>query len=361
MRSLSIAAVLVCLTVTLFAQDSAQGPTDKKAQKSYQEGLEALQQRAWGVALWHFRDADKKDQGHCLPCHEQMIKLGLQIKDWKAVEDGASGLVSEVQEPKQQAVAHYYLGMALLNEGINQHQNDLFTRSHDELSKAISLYPGYPDMVFQDGKALAQLHRDDEAKVEFEKVIAMTPNGQFDRWRAQQFISKPDLARANLVPEFTAFLADGHPVTVRDLAGKVVLVYFWATTCDTCVRAFPHLRAIAKKFQSQPFEILSVSADYQPAVWRSFLEKNNVPGLQCMEGFNGPIAQAFGVGFHFESKVDNPIAGEWVSSWGMKQELPKTFTIDADGVLQAEKMSDALDSRLEELIAHAQAQHDVGK
>jgi len=351
MRTLFISAILICLAATLFAQDSAQGPTDKKAQKSYQQALQSLQERAWGVALWYFRDADKKDQGHCLPCHEQMVKLGLQIKDWKAVEDGASGLASEVQEPKQQAVAHYYLGMALLNEGIDQHQNDLFIHSHDELSKAISLYPGYPDMVFQDGKALAQLHRDDEAKAEFDKFIAMTPDGLFEKWRAQQFISKPELARANLVPEFTAFMSDGQRITVRDLAGKVVLVHFWATTCDTCARSFPHLRAIAKKFQNQPFVLLSISTDYQPAVWHSFLEKNDVPGMQCMEGFNGPIARAFGVRIHYQGSVDNPIAGTWVSSHSVKQDLPKTFTIDADGVLQEEKLSDSLDARLEELLA----------
>ncbi len=359
MRLVSMGVVLVCLAAPLFAQDSAGGPTDKKAQKSYQQALESLQQRAWGVALWYFRDADKQDHGQCLPCHEQMVKVGLAIKDWKAVEDGAAGLASEVQEPKQQAVAHYYLGMALTNEGIDQHQSDLITRAHDEFSKAISLSPHFSDIIFEDGKALAQLHRDEEAKAQFEKVVAMTPDGEFKRWRAQQFIGKPELARANLVPEFAAITLDGQRITVRDLAGKVVLVYFWATSCDTCARALPHLRAIAKKFQNQPFEILSVSVDYDPAAWRSFLQKSDVPGLQCMEGFNGPVAQAFGVGFHFQSNVDHPITGMWVSSWGMKQELPKTFTIDADGVFQAEKLSDSLDGRLQELLARAGSQSEA--
>jgi len=347
-----IGVLLVCLAMPLCAQNSLEGPTDKKAQKSYQEALHYLQVHDEGSALWFFRDADKKDQGHCLPCQEQMVRIGLARQNWKAVEDGASGLASEVQEPKQQAVAHYYLGMALMHEGIDGRQDDLISRAHGEFLKATSLYPGFPDVAFEDGKALAQLHRDDDAKAQFEKFIAMSPKGQFKRWRAQQFVSKPELARANLVPEFTAFTVDGQRVTVRDLAGRVVLVHFWSTSCNTCPRDLPRLRAIAEKFQNQPFVILSVSVDYQPAVWRSFLEKNDVPGLQCMEGFNGPIAQAFGVGFHFQSSADNPIAGTWITSYGMKQEIPKTFTIDADGVFQEEKLSDSLDSRLQELIAH---------
>src|SRR5579862_712694 len=103
-----------------------------------------------------------------------------------------------------------------------------------------------------------------------------------------------------------------------------------------------------------------------PAVWRSFLEKNDVPGLQCMEGFNGPIAQAFGVGLNFQSGVDKPTspggsstAGMWVTSYGMKQDIPKTFMIDADGGFQEEKLSDSLDSRLQELIARVGGQSEA--
>jgi len=352
MRRASIAVVHVCLAALLFAQDPAQGPTDKKAQKSYQQALEYLQKHEEGTALWFFRDADKQDQGHCLPCHEQMVRLGLAQQNWKAVEEGAAGLSSEVQEPKQQAVAHYYLGMALTHEGMAGHQNDLINRAHDEFSKAFSLYPRLPDILFEDGKALAQLRRDDEAKAQFEKFIAMTPEGNFNRWRAQQFIGKPDLARANLVPDFAAFTSDGERITVRDLAGKVVLVHFWATSCDTCPRALPHLRAIARKFQNQPFVMLSVSADYQPPVWHAFLEKNDVPGLQCMEGFNGPIAKAFGVGVRHESNVEN-LGGGWRSSNGWKEDLPKTFVIDPDGVFEEEKLSDSLDGKLQDLVTRA--------
>jgi len=367
MRSAFVTVFVICLAAPLLAQDPLQGPTDKKAQKSYQQALEYLQKRQEDTALWFFRDADKKDQGHCLPCHEQMVRIGLAHENWKAVEDGATGLVSEVQEPKQQAVAHYYLGMALMNEGTDQHQSDLIARAHDEFSKAISLYPHIPDVVFDDGKALAQLHKDEEAKAQFEKFIAMTPDGPFKRWRAQQFIAKPELARAHLVPEFAAITSEGQRVTTRDLAGKVALVYFWGTSCDVCLRAFPHLRAIEKKFQNERFVILSVSVDHDAAVWRSFLQKNDVPGLQYMEGYNGPLARAFGVGIHFQGSTDQPIttasggvSGMWISSAGMKQEIPKTFTVDADGVLQEEKLSDSLDGKLQESLARA-VQNDAVK
>ena len=96
-----------------------------------------------------------------------------------------------------------------------------------------------------------------------------------------------------------------------------------------------------------------MSIDYNPAVWRSYIEKNNVPGLQYIDGFDGQFAQALGVEVHFNRSADNLVAGVWQSSSGLQEDIPKTFTIDADGVLQVDKVSDALDARLQEMIARA--------
>ncbi|HEV2469479.1 MAG TPA: TlpA disulfide reductase family protein [Candidatus Sulfotelmatobacter sp.] len=352
MRSLSIGILLTCLVVPVLAQNSPQGPSDKKAQKSYRQALEHLQKREPQLAIWYFRDADKLDHGRCLPCQEQMVQVGLANHDWKAVQDGASGMAGLVSDPKQQAVAHHYIGLALMNQGLQSHQNDLVSRAHNEFAKALALQP-YPDSMFEDGKALAQLHRDDEAKAQFQKYVALSREDVFNKWRARQFVANPELARSNLVPNFGGLSADGTLVNTRNLAGKVVLVYFWATSCDVCLRAWPHLRAIAKKFQNQPFVILNVSTDYDNAAWRTFLQKNDIPGLQFQDGFNGPIARAFGVNIELQSNVDQPTGNTWVTSHGVKEDIPKTFTIDSDGVFQSEKMSDSLDAKLQDLISRA--------
>lgn len=345
--------LVVCFSVPLFSEGAADASMDKKAAQTYQQGLQSFQQRNWGAAVSYFRKADKQDGGRCMPCQEQLIQVGLQTKDWRAVEDGASELATEVKEAKQQAVAHHYLGLAYENQGLVRDQPDLLSHAHDEFTKATGLYPQLLDAMFEDGKVLANLHRDDEAKAEFQKFVAMTPEGLFKRWRAQQFVNKPELARANLVPEFGLFAANGQRITVRELAGKVVLVHFWSTTCDTCRYALPRLREIAQKFQGQSFVLLSVSVDHDNAAWQAFLSKNDVPGLQYRDGFNGPLAQLLGVGVHFQSSVENAVPSVWTSSYGLKEDVPKTFTIDADGVLQDEKLSESLIGKLQELIARA--------
>ena len=59
-----------------------------------------------------------------------------------------------------------------MGEAQDKHQDDLLARAHDEFTKAIALYPEFPAAIFDDGKALAYLKRDPEAKAEFEKDVA---------------------------------------------------------------------------------------------------------------------------------------------------------------------------------------------
>jgi thiol-disulfide isomerase/thioredoxin len=53
---------------------------------------------------------------------------------------------------------------------------------------------------------------------------------------------------------------DEKPVTLSDLAGKVVVVNFWGTWCPPCSEEFPHLVELSKEFRQRPdFRLLLVS------------------------------------------------------------------------------------------------------
>jgi thiol-disulfide isomerase/thioredoxin len=50
------------------------------------------------------------------------------------------------------------------------------------------------------------------------------------------------------------------PITVDELPGRVTLINFWGTWCPPCVKEFPHLAALAKKFRGRDdFRFISVS------------------------------------------------------------------------------------------------------
>jgi peroxiredoxin len=63
-------------------------------------------------------------------------------------------------------------------------------------------------------------------------------------------------------PDFELETLSGDTVRLGDHLGKeVVLVDFWATYCEPCLAAMPHLDALYKKYKDRGFVILGVSLD----------------------------------------------------------------------------------------------------
>jgi thiol-disulfide isomerase/thioredoxin len=254
--------VLFFLSATpLLAQVPPEGPTSEKAQKSYRKAVDEVHKHRTDLALDGFKKADKQDEGRCFACQKKMIQYGLELHEWKTALAAADEMVAEAQGGKSVALAHFEVGIVLLNEGRDKHKDELFTRAHDEFTKSLAAFRDFPEALLADGKALAQLKQDAAAKDQFEKYVQLKPVGEPARQRALRYIREPELARARMAPPFAIDTLDGQRISMDDLTGKVVLLDFWATWCGPCREAMPHIREIAKKFQGQPLAVLSVSLD----------------------------------------------------------------------------------------------------
>jgi len=335
MRYAGFVLLLACAGMLLQAQGKTEGPANEKAQKTYKEALEHLRKDNIQAALDAFKKADKQDDGHCLACQQKIVKYAAELHDWKSAEAAATELVGEAQDAKDIAVAHYQLGLILMDQALEKHKDELFSRAHDEMTKALAAAANFPQAIYADGQILAHLKQDDAAKAQFEKFVQMRPATDVDRQRALRYISQPELARARMAPPFAVTTLDGKRVSLDDLKGKVVLLDFWATWCGPCREALPHMRTIAKKFEGQPLVVLSVSLDSDEQKWKDFIEKNQMTWLHYRDGgFEGPVSKLFSV-----------------------EAIPHTFTIDADGVLQDEHIGDAsIEGKLKKLVARA---HEV--
>jgi len=241
-------------------------------------------------------------------------------------------MIGEAKSDRERALTHYQFAEVLLEEGLQKHEDELFTLAHVEIGKALVAYGNFPDALYLDGRALANLRQDGAARVRFEEYVKAEAGNGRDRQRASRYINHPELARARLVPPFTVTTSGGQLFSMDDLQGKVVLLDFWAIWCPPCHAALPHLREINKKFQRQPLVILSVSLDGDEQKWRDFIAKNGMTWPQYREaGVNGVLARMFDV-----------------------TAIPRTFIIDADGILRDEHLGDALiEGKLEKLIAQA--------
>jgi thiol-disulfide isomerase/thioredoxin len=94
---------------------------------------------------------------------------------------------------------------------------------------------------------------------------------------------------------FTA--TDGRPVDLSQMAGKVVLIDFWATWCGPCREELPNVKKAYAEFHDKGFEIVGVSFDNDIQTLQRFTASNDMPWPQFCDGggWQNAINKDFGI------------------------------------------------------------------
>ena len=107
---------------------------------------------------------------------------------------------------------------------------------------------------------------------------------------------------ARLVPgahpfSFTAKDLHGHPLSLAQYRGKVVLLDFWATWCPPCVGEMPDIAAAYRKYHAHGFDIVGLSLDESQSALTKFIQRNHMPWRQVFGGhnFESVIPRQYGV------------------------------------------------------------------
>ena len=76
--------------------------------------------------------------------------------------------------------------------------------------------------------------------------------------------------------------------------GAPTLVYFWATSCVTCVAEMPEIISTYNKFASQGFDTVAVAMSYDPPAFVvNFAESRKLPFKVAIDN-TGAVARAWG-------------------------------------------------------------------
>jgi peroxiredoxin len=102
------------------------------------------------------------------------------------------------------------------------------------------------------------------------------------------------LFSAKPAPRADFVTIQGEKISTESLRGKVVLVNFWATSCDVCVAEMPKIVATYGKYRDRGFETVAVAMSYdRPDYVLAYAEKNRLPFKVALDPM-GKVARSFG-------------------------------------------------------------------
>lgn len=125
-------------------------------------------------------------------------------------------------------------------------------------------------------------------------------------------------------------LLGGAAFDPRSLAGKVVLVDFWATWCGPCLAEIPNLLDLHETYHARGFEVVGVSLDEDVAALEAFVADRGLPWPIIVDGARD--------------------GGETLASRYGITGIPRMILLDRDGTVRD---VDARGGRLAELLADA--------
>ncbi len=112
-------------------------------------------------------------------------------------------------------------------------------------------------------------------------------------------------------PQFTLpTLLQGQPTALKQFAGKVVYLDFWASWCAPCRTSFPLLNKLHEKLKAQGFEVIAINQDEDKTNAEKFLKE---------------IPVSF--------TVLQDATGAWSEKYAIES-MPTSYVLDRQGVIQ---------------------------
>lgn len=168
-----------------------------------------------------------------------------------------------------------------------------FDRTRDSARKVIA--DGIPGTAMPAGRAS---YSPAEIEALAEHVLALgnsRPPVTFEPPRDEQLAIAAGFSPAGGTPPALEVTDPaGKAVRLTDLQGKLVLVNFWATDCAHCLKKFPSLQALERRFSDRGLVVLPVCTDAD-AKEASDAAAKVAPGIRVYSDLRGTASAAFEV------------------------------------------------------------------
>jgi peroxiredoxin len=285
-RLVVVAVVLGGLVGGVEAQDAAM---------SAGAGYEKAQQ--WPAAADSYRAAVKTSGGKCVACLAGLERVQMKLEMYKDAAGSAAKMAGLSVSPAEKSKAEALEGMAFYREyfaetggatGEKAKGDDkagkkaeaALKQAEESLRTAVVDDPTDETTRMLHGHVLAALRQDEQAEKEFAACAAAPGVSAQECARAQRFAKNVALARGEPAPAFEARTLDGKTVSLDALAGKVMLLDFWATWCR---RDSDYVQSMLDSFDSDKFVLLEVDVDDTEGPWLQYVKQERLHGVQVRD------------------------------------------------------------------------------
>ena len=143
------------------------------------------------------------------------------------------------------------------------------------------------------------------------------------------FLTKK-ITKNKIAPDFMLSDSSNQIISLHNFKGKIILLDFWASWCEPCIREFPDLKEIAKKNIPNGLVMISISVDKYSNLnkWKKALNQYDLNWINLIDNKNKEVEKKY--------EVDA---------------IPKQILIDRNGKIHSVNMEEGhLEEEIEKLL-----------
>ena len=283
-------------------------PASRKEMMAYMRDVAAVSLQAADKILAQVKPADPLHDPAAKMKLESLMMLG-RFGDEKAAADMATYAATLINSPSKD-LAKEAQRLVVVSEAQQILSTGDAKAAEGLVSKTTAMLAADPDDIQTAGLAMqlagALEHMPGGEAVaaaayrSFGPAMAKSSNEQIQKMGESFAGTLRRLSLPGNPMEISGTLLNGKPFDQKTLAGKVVLVDFWATWCGPCVAEIPNVLEQYEKYHKDGFEVVGISLDQEREALEKFVTEQKLPWPILFEepkgdGWQHPLATFYGI------------------------------------------------------------------